>query len=87
MIKVKGLHKHYNKGRKNEQHILKNVNLEFGRTGLVCILGESGSGKTTLLNIIGGIDEFSQGQIEIDGTVVNKYDKKVIEPIRNDRFY
>lgn len=49
MIKVNNLNKYYNKGRKNEQHVLNNINLEFENTGLVCILGESGSGKTTLL--------------------------------------
>ena len=66
MIKITNLHKFYNKGRKNEQHVLNDINLELGNTGLVCILGESGSGKTTLLNTIGGIDTFSVGVIYID---------------------
>ena len=29
MIKVNNLNKYYNKGRKNEQHVLNNINLEF----------------------------------------------------------
>ena len=53
MIKITNLNKIYNKGKRNEHHALRDVNLEIGNTGLVCILGESGSGKTTLLNTIG----------------------------------
>lgn len=86
MIRVKNLQKYYNKGKKNEQHVLNDVSVEFGATGLVCILGESGSGKTTLLNTIGGIDTFSDGTIEIDGTTIKKYNPRVMEPIRNEHF-
>lgn len=86
MIRVSNLHKYYNKGKKNEQHVLNNVSLELDATGLVCILGESGCGKTTLLNTIGGLDTFSEGVIDIDGTELKKYDPKKIEPIRNERF-
>ena len=86
MIRINGLDKYYNKGKKNEQHVLNNISLEFPKTGLICILGESGSGKTTLLNTVGGIDTFSKGSIEIDGTKIDKYKPKVIEPLRNDKF-
>ena len=86
MIKITNLHKFYNKGRKNEQHVLNDINLELGNTGLVCILGESGYGKTTLLNTIGGIDTFSGGVIDIDGKTIKNYNPKVMEPIRNDHF-
>ncbi len=86
MIRIEHLHKTYNEGKKNKETVLKDVSLEFGRTGLVCLLGESGSGKTTLLNILGGLDTFSGGTITIDDTTIKKYNPKVIEPIRNDRF-
>lgn len=86
MITIKDLNKYYNKGKKNEQHVLNDISLELGDTGLVCILGESGSGKTTLLNTIGGIDTFSAGSISIDDATIERYDPKVMEPIRNDHF-
>lgn len=86
MIKVNNLQKYYNKGKKNEQHVLNNINLEFGNTGLVCILGESGSGKTTLLNTIGGLDDFAEGTLQINDTVLKSYKQKQIEPVRNEHF-
>jgi len=86
MIKIRDLQKYYNKGRKNEEHVLKDINLELESTGLVCILGESGSGKTTLLNVLGGLDTFSGGEITIEDTVLKGYQPKQIEHIRNDRF-
>ncbi len=86
MIRITNLNKIYNKGKKNQEHALKDVSLELDSTGLVCILGESGCGKTTLLNTIGGLDTFSGGTIEIDDQKLTKYSPKIMEPIRNDHF-
>ena len=86
MIRINNLNKYYNKGKKSEQCALNDVNLEFGNTGLVCILGESGSGKTTLLNAIGGLDDFSGGSIEINGTKLTGYSPKLTDAIRNEHF-
>ena len=76
MIKVNKLDKYFNKGKNNENHVLKEVSLELGEKGLVCILGESGSGKTTLLNTIGGLDTFRSGTVEVDDVVLKKYEQK-----------
>ncbi len=86
MIQIKKLDKYFHKGRSNENHVLKEVDLELPAKGLVCILGESGSGKTTLLNTIGGLDTFGSGSITIDDTVLEKYDPKKIENLRNQKF-
>ena len=86
MIKITGLDKFFNKGRKNELHVLNGINLSFEEKGLVCILGESGSGKTTLLNTIGGLDTFSGGEIQIEDTVLKQYDPKEVERLRSDKF-
>ena len=86
MIQIKNLQKYYNQGKKNEQHVLNDITLEFPSTGLICILGESGSGKTTLLNTVGGLDTFSGGSITIDDKELKKYDPRVMEPIRNNSF-
>jgi putative ABC transport system ATP-binding protein len=46
---------------------LREVNLEVRAGEFVVLLGPSGSGKTTLLNVIGGIDQPSDGAIEVNG--------------------
>ena len=57
MIKLSNVNKYYNKNKSNEIHVINNTYIEFGDSGLVCLLGASGSGKTTLLNVIGGLDK------------------------------
>ena len=54
MIEIKNLNKYFNKGKKNQIHVINNVTLTLADNGLVALLGPSGSGKTTLLNTIGG---------------------------------
>ena len=50
MIKLKGVNKYFNKGKKNQIHVINDTTVNLGTNGLVALLGPSGSGKTTLLN-------------------------------------
>lgn len=61
MIKIENVSKSY------DRLVLNNVNVCFGDTGLVCLLGESGSGKSTLLNLIAGFDKPDNGSIYVNG--------------------
>ena len=85
MIKITNLNKYFYRNRDNEIHVINDSTIEFPETGLVTLLGESGSGKTTLLNVIGGLDDFEKGEIEIDGNVIRKYQSKKIDKIRNEK--
>ena len=85
MIKITNLHKYFYRHKSNEIHVINDTTIEFPQTGLVTLLGESGSGKTTLLNVIGGLDNFHSGEIEIDGTKIKKYNAKQIDKIRNEK--
>ena len=60
MIKLEKVNKYYNKGKKNQIHVIDNTSLELGEKGLVALLGPSGCGKTTLLNVIGGLDKIKK---------------------------
>lgn len=84
-IVINNLNKFYNKGSKNEIHVINNTSLEFDSTGFVCLLGESGSGKTTLLNVMSGIDNYVSGSIKVDGDEI-KCNNKKSEPIKNNKF-
>ena len=54
--------------------VLKDVSIHVNEGEVVSIIGSSGSGKSTLIKTVNGLEPVQQGQIIVDGTVVN--DKK-----------
>ena len=48
-------------------HALDHVDLDVGEGEFLCLVGPSGSGKTTLLNLIGGLDEPTEGEVLLRG--------------------
>ncbi len=63
MIRLEKIYKWHNTGN-NRVFILKDINLTIQEGEFVSIMGPSGSGKTTLLNIIGMLDEPSEGRYD-----------------------
>ena len=66
MLKLTDIRKDYLAGE-STVHALKGVDLDFRESEFVAILGHSGCGKTTLLNIIGGLDQYTSGDLIING--------------------
>lgn len=64
-------------------HALKGINLNFRRSEFVSILGPSGCGKTTLLNIIGGLDNYTSGDLLIEGKSTKTYSDRDWDTYRN----
>lgn len=56
------------------------INLDNGE--FVVILGQSGAGKTTLLNLLGGMDNATEGSIILDGKEVSSFSKKELTNYR-----
>ncbi len=83
MIEIKNLNKYFNKGHKNQIHVINNVNLTLKDNGLVALLGPSGSGKTTLLNTIGGLDKVKSGSIYVNGEKITSRITSKKDRIRN----
>jgi putative ABC transport system ATP-binding protein len=83
MIELKNLYKYYdNKFQRN--FILKDVSLNIGEGEFVSIMGPSGAGKSTVLNIIGMLDEPSEGEyLFMDQPVQKLKEKKKTEFHRN----
>ena len=52
---------------------LKGVSMAFRHNEFVSILGPSGCGKTTMLNIIGGLDQYTSGDLIIKGQSTKKF--------------
>ncbi len=84
MLKLVNITKEY----KVEEEVtlaLNNVSIEFRKNEFVSILGPSGCGKTTLLNIIGGLDRYTDGDIQVDGISTKQYDDVDWDTYRNRR--
>ncbi len=62
---------------------LNNINLEVAKGEFLSIMGPSGCGKSTLLNIMGLLDEPSEGAVEINGTQFKGYTDKQLAKFRN----
>ena len=83
MIEIKNLNKYFNKGKKNEIHVINNTSLSLPDNGLVALLGESGCGKTTMLNAIGGLDTVKSGSIFINDEKITSRNVHSVDRIRN----
>lgn len=64
-------------------HALKGVSLKFRRSEFVSILGPSGCGKTTMLNIIGGLDQYTSGDLIINGKSTKDFNDRDWDTYRN----
>ena len=67
------------------QKALDDVSIIFRKNEFVSILGQSGSGKTTMLNIIGGLDNYTDGDLIINGISTKKYKNRDWDVYRNHR--
>lgn len=84
MLKLKNIKKSY-QTYDFTQVALNDVSITFRDNEFAAILGTSGSGKTTMLNIIGGLDQYDEGEIEIDGISTKKYKSTDWDAYRNNR--
>ena len=82
MLELKSIHKSYAAGD-NEVRALRGIDLQFRKSEFVSILGPSGCGKTTMLNIIGGLDQYSEGDLIIDGVSTRQYGDREWDTYRN----
>ena len=84
MLELKKVTKKYKTGNL-VQLALNDVSIKFRKCEFVSILGPSGSGKTTLLNIIGGLDQYTSGDLIINDKSTKKYKDRDWDTYRNHR--
>lgn len=84
MLEIKNVTKIYETAG-FKQKALDNVSIKFPKSEFVSILGQSGSGKTTLLNIIGGLDEYTSGDLIVNEISTKKFKDRDWDSYRNHR--
>ena len=61
---------------------LRDARFEIEKGEICVIVGESGAGKTTLLNILGGMDQLTDGSVTVDGREISAFGKKELTAYR-----
>ncbi len=82
MIQLENIQKVYRTDR-IETVALADINLDIGQGEFVSIMGPSGCGKSTLLNLMGLLDEPSEGRIKLNERVVDSYRDRDLARLRN----
>ncbi len=72
MISVRDIHKSY-----GPLEVIKGVSFDVSRGEVVCVIGPSGSGKSTILRCINGLETYQQGEVRIDGDLVDPSRKSI----------
>ncbi|MBQ6706825.1 MAG: ABC transporter ATP-binding protein/permease [Clostridia bacterium] len=82
MLELKNIKKDYPAGGETV-HALKGIDLAFRESEFVAILGPSGCGKTTMLNLIGGLDQYTDGDLIINGKSTKYFKDRDWDTYRN----
>ena len=82
MLSLIDIRKEYVTGGQTVQ-ALNGITLHFRKNEFVSVLGPSGCGKTTLLNLIGGLDRYTSGDIEIRGRSTRDFRDRDWDTYRN----
>ncbi len=84
MIEIRNISKVY-KTEGFVQKALDKVSVNFRKNEFAAILGPSGSGKTTFLNIIGGLDNYTSGDLIVNEISTKKFKDRDWDTYRNHR--
>ena len=82
-IELKNVKKFYNMGEVLIKAV-DDVSFSIDKGEFVIVLGASGAGKSTILNILGGMDQVTEGMVYVDGNDISKYNKKMLTKYRRE---
>lgn len=76
ILTIRNIHKTFQKGTANENHVLKDLSLEVNQGDFVSIIGGNGSGKSTLLNSIAGTFKVDTGSIQLEDEHITEWSEE-----------
>ena len=79
LIEIKNVNKYF-----GDTQVLKDINITIKDGEIFGIIGHSGAGKSTLLRCINRLEDFSSGQVLIDGTDVGKLNENDLRDLRKN---
>lgn len=77
VISISGLYKSF-----NDNHVLRDINLQVAKGENVIVLGRSGTGKSVLIKIISGMLTQDEGKVTVLGNEVNELTSKQLQDLR-----
>jgi putative ABC transport system ATP-binding protein len=83
VLRVRGLSKRYGKGE-GLVRAVDRVDLDVAQGEAVAVMGPSGCGKSTLLYCMGGLDQASEGEIEVAGQRIDQMGERALARLRRD---
>lgn len=81
-IKITDLNKKFGSTR-----VLKGVNLELNKAGVIGLLGPNGSGKTTIIKLLNGLYRNYDGKIAVNGYPIGEYSRKAISYLPDEVYF
>lgn len=84
VLQTSALRREYSMGRESIV-ALGGIDISIQQGEFVAIMGASGSGKSTLLNLLGGLDQPTDGKVLLDGHDLSKYNEEQLATIRREK--
>lgn len=72
ILSIEGIHKRFEVGTVNENHVLRGLNLEVEEGDFISVIGGNGAGKSTLMNILAGSLTVDEGDIRLEGKSIKQ---------------
>ncbi|MFM4822805.1 MacB family efflux pump subunit [Aeromonas hydrophila] len=85
LLQLSGIRRHFGDGERRVE-VLKGIDLTIARGEMVAIVGASGSGKSTLLNILGCLDQPSEGGYRVAGRETSRLTADALATLRREHF-
>ncbi|HHQ4507885.1 MacB family efflux pump subunit [Aeromonas hydrophila] len=85
LLQLSGIRRHFGDGERRVE-VLKGIDLIIARGEMVAIVGASGSGKSTLLNILGCLDQSSEGSYRVAGRETGRLTADTLATLRREHF-